>query len=191
MNIKPLILCLALLTVAGVRAVAQEYDEPPKKGFDKSKLFGGGGFGLSFGDYTLVNVSPQLGYRFNKYVAAGAGLNFIYSSFHYYSPVEYRQNYGVAGVNIFGRVYPIEYAFVQLQPEMNYVWGKIKYYDSRYTNQKLDSKFVPSLLGGLGGAIPTGGAGAFIIMVQYDLLQNDRTPYGNRAFFSFGYNVGF
>ncbi|MFT3825505.1 MAG: hypothetical protein QM731_16420 [Chitinophagaceae bacterium] len=190
MKIKPLLPLFLLLTMASVSVVAQDYYDEPKKGFDKTKLFGGGNFGLSFGDYTLVNVSPQLGYHFNKYIAAGAGVNFIYSSFHYYSPYEYRQNYGVAGMNIFGRVYPIEFAFLQLQPELNYVWGKEKYYDGTPA-YNFDSKFVPSLLGGVGGAIPTGPGGAFIIMAQYDLLQNSRSPYGNRAFISFGYNMGF
>jgi hypothetical protein len=34
------------------------------------------------------------------------------------------------------------------------------------------------------------GRGAFIIMVQYDLLQQTMSPYGNKAFFNFGYNIG-
>ncbi len=38
-----------------------------------------------------------------------------------------RQGYG--GLNIFGRFYPIQYAFLQAQPEMNYSWGSVKYSD--------------------------------------------------------------
>ena len=102
----------------------------------------------------------------------------------------FRYNYGVTGVNVFGRVYPIRQVFFQLQPELNYTWGTVKYYNPS-SSQKLDAEIVPSLLGGAGGAIPAGGNGAFIIMVQYDLLQQSRSPYGNHAFFSFGYNIGF
>lgn len=167
------------------RQEQEQKEETGSGGFDKSKLFFGGNFGLGFGSSnTLVNISPQAGYRFNDYLAAGAGINFIYSSYKYYG---YKANYGVTGLNIFGRVYPIEYAFLQVQPEMNYTWGKYKFDDG--TEQKLDGKFVPSLLGGVGAAIPA-GRGAFIVLVQYDLLQNERTPYGNRAFFNFGYNIG-
>ena len=191
------ILLLAALITGGYASAQQaprEEDPEPKKGFDKSKLFFGGTFGLSFSNaYTLVNVSPQIGYRFNDYLAAGTGVNFIYSSDKYFDNFgndAFRYNYGVTGLNIFGRVYPIREAFVQLQPELNYTWGNVKYYNPSST-QKLDAKIVPSLLGGAGGAIPMGGNGAFIIMVQYDLLQQNRSPYGNRAFFSFGYNVGF
>ncbi|MEO6315872.1 MAG: hypothetical protein ABIU63_17775 [Chitinophagaceae bacterium] len=171
----------------------ERQDPPPaeKKGFDKSKLFVGGNFGLNFSSYyTLINVSPQLGYRFNQYLAAGAGVNFLYSSQKdYYTNTDYyKTSYGVTGINIFGRVYPIQQILLQLQPELNYTWIKTKFYDG-----SPDRKFtglVPSLLAGVGGAIPAGGTGAIIIMAQYDLLQNRNGPYGNKPFYSFGYNIG-
>ena len=189
---KKILLVIAALVFVHIATFAQDEEgEPVKKGFDKNKLFFGGNFGLGFGNVsTLVNISPQIGYRFNDYLAAGAGVNFIYSSYRYrFTVPEYKEQYGVTGLNIFGRVYPIEYLFFQVQPELNYTWGKFKFYDGE-PDQKLDAKFVPSLLGGAGAAIPA-GRGAFIVMVQYDLLQNDRSPYGNRAFFNFGYNIGF
>ncbi len=180
-----------LVTLFQLSASAQDQEDESSRGFDKSKLFFGGTFGLGFGsNQTLVNVSPQVGYRFNRTLAAGAGVNFIYSSYRYrWSVPEYKENYGVAGLNVFGRIYPIDYLFLQLQPEANYSWGKFKFYDDR-EDQKLPGKIVPSLLGGAGAAIPAGN-GAFLIMVQYDLLQNERSPYGNRAFYNFGYNFGF
>jgi hypothetical protein len=179
-----------LFAFVGSAAVAQDEENPVKKGFDKEKLFVGGTFGLSFGSYSsLVNVSPQIGYRFNRYLAAGAGVNFIYSSFKYsqYSAGDEKQTYGVTGLNVFGRVYPIEYLLLQVQPEANYVWGKYKFYDG--TTIKMDSKIVPSVLGGVGGVIPM-GRGGLIVMVQYDLLQNINSPYGSKAFYNFGYNIG-
>lgn len=182
--------CLLVLTVFTVHA---QEEDAPKKGFDKEKLFFGGNFGLGFGSYqTIVNVSPQVGYRFNQYLAAGVGVNFIYSSYRQRfepSTYDYKESYGVTGLNIFGRVYPLEFFLLQIQPEMNYTWGKIKYYDGS-PDQKLDAKFVPSLVGGAGAVIPA-GRGSFLLMVQYDLLQNERSPYGNRAFYNFGYNIGF
>lgn len=181
---------LCLFLTIGFSLYAQE-EEEPKRGFDKSKLFIGGNFGLSFGDFTLINISPQVGYRFNNVLAAGVGVNGIYSSARsrfITGETASRENYGVVGLNIFGRVYPIQYAFVQLQPEANYTWGKLKEYspDAVY---KLEGKIVPSLLAGAGAAIPT-GAGSFIIMAQYDVLQNARTPYGEKVFVSFGFNFG-
>lgn len=176
---------LALVAITPLRA-QDEPEQEEKRGFDKSKLFFGGNFGLSFGSsFTLINVSPQVGYRFNRYVAAGTGVNFIYSSSKY-DWYGFRDNFGVAGLNIFGRVYPIEQLFAQVQPELNYTWGKRKYNGGQ--EQKLDGSFVPSLLIGAGGAIPMGGRGAMIVMIQYDVLQRDRAPYGKNAFVSVGFN---
>ena|SRR2546423_385499 len=184
MQIKKCLLA-TLLSASALFVRAQE-EEEPKKGFDKEKLFFGGNFGLSFGNYTLVNVSPQVGYRFNRFLAAGAGVNFIYSSFKY-DYYGYKDQNGVAGLNIFGRVYPIEYILLQVQPEMNYTWAKRKYYDG--TELKLDPKFVPSLLLGGGAAIPLGNRrSAMLVMIEYDLLQNDRSPYGKKAFINIGFN---
>ncbi|HTE26275.1 hypothetical protein [Flavitalea sp.] len=190
---KILMVLTVFVLVAG--ALQAQYDEPAEKqGFDKSRLFGGGSFALNFGNITIINISPQVGYRFSRYLAAGVGVNGQYSSFKtingYDGSTLSREEYGVAGMNIFGRFYPIEQIILQVQPEANYVWGKVKYYDPAQ-EFKLDGKIVPSLLLGAGGAIPMGGAGAFIIMAQYDVLQSDRTPYGSKVFFSFGYNFGF
>ncbi len=190
---KPAPYSLILILLFAFKAIfAQDEEAPEKKGFDKNKLFFGGSLGLSFGSYTFINVSPQVGYRFNKTFAAGTGINLQYSSYKtdYNNPsVDYKEQYGVAGLNIFGRIYPIDFLMLQLQPEMNYTWGNLSFYDGT-PEQKLESKFVPSLLGGIGAGIPA-GRGAFIVMAQYDILQQDRSPYGNGVFFQFGYNIGF
>jgi hypothetical protein len=181
---------LSLFTLTST--LAQDEEPAEKGGFDKSRLFFGGNFGANFGDYTIINVSPQLGYRFSNFFSAGAGVNFIYSSIKYRdynNDPEYRAAYGVTGLNVFGRVYPIQQVLLQAQPELNYTWGKYKYYNGA-PDYKLDKEFVPSLLVGAGAAIPS-GRGAFMAMLQYDVLQKDRSPYGKRPFLSFGYSMGF
>jgi hypothetical protein len=191
--LKAVTLVLMLTTLLMQDLQAQDDAPVEKEGFDRSRLFGGGSFILNFGDITIINISPQVGYHFNRYFAAGVGINGQYSSFKtingYDGSTLSREEYGVAGLNVFGRFYPIQQVILQVQPEANYVWGKVKYYD---TNQeyKLDGKIIPSLLLGAGGAIPMGRSGALNILAQYDILQNDRTPYGNKVFFSFGYNFG-
>lgn len=192
MKVAYLLLMLSLLISALNTAMAQEEEAPVEKGFDKSKLFFGGNFGLSFGNFTLINVSPQIGYRFNNTFAAGIGVNFQYSSFrtrYENSIYDYKESYGVAGVNMFGRIYPINFVLLQLQPELNYTWGKLRFYNGAQ-EQKLDGKIVPSVLAGAGAAIPA-GRGVFLAMLQYDLLQQERSPYGSRVFYNFGYNFGF
>lgn len=187
---KRIIILLVAITAVFTQTIcAQEEQEPaPPKGFDKSKLFFGGNFGLGLGsNSSSIIVSPQVGYRFNNHFAAGAGINFNYYSYRTFYNGEAKDRFGYAGLNIFGRVYPIPYLIVQAQPELNYSWGSRKYEDNRPT-ERLKGLLVPSLLLGGGAAIPTGGNGALLLMLQYDVLQEPRTPYGNKIFFSMGYN---
>lgn len=164
-----------------------EDGEEPTKGFDRSKLFGGGNFGLGFGSSnTFINISPQLGYRFTDHVAAGAGVNFIYNKVNF-GGIEDRQGY--AGLNVFGRLYPLKYIILHAQPELNYSWGKFT--DASNQTFKFPGKFIPSMLVGGGANIPTGGNGAFTIMYLYDLVDDARSPYSTNPFISFGFNFGF
>lgn len=193
---------LVCVFISSARAQDSTDSEEPKKGFDRSKLFAGGNFGLSFGDYTLVNISPQVGYRFNNYFAAGIGINGQYTQIKYtYGSNETyaRENYGVAGLNIFGRLYPIQQLFIQAQPELNYIWGSRKYYEPDPDEKtSLNAKILPSLLIGAGGVLPMGQAGGLLLMAQYDVLNKTNnlnssdpvTPYGNQVFFSIGFNFG-
>ena len=185
---KKIILFFLLSVVIINISLAQE-----KTGFDKSKLFLGGNFGLGFGSYTTaINISPQLGYHFNSVFAAGVGVNYAYYNYKFYdntNTLYARDIYSYAGVNVFGRVYPIQYLFFQAQPELNYIWGKQKYYYPD-AESKIPNQFVPSLLLGGGAAIPA-GRGAFTISILYDVLQNSLSPYYRQAVYGFGFNIGF
>jgi hypothetical protein len=179
-----------LILISSLASFAQDAPAEERKGFQKEKLFVGGNFGLSFGDYTLINVSPQVGYRFSNFFAAGLGLNAQYVSekFDYLNP-PYKLSQGVVGLNVFGRVYPIDQIFIQAQPEANYIFGNIKFLDGRSpSTTKSNAQIIPSLLTGGGVALPS-GRGAFIISVFYDLLQRPGAPYGNKPIYNFGYNV--
>lgn len=173
------------------RAQEGEAEDEPKKGFQKENLFIGGNFGLSFGDYTLINVSPQLGYRFNRFFAAGFGVNGQYVS---YRDIDsngdhFKTKQGIIGLNMFGRVYPINQIMLQIQPEANYRFGKNVYYrDNPVQEFKTDAMIVPSMLLG-GGAVLQQGRGAMIISVMYDVLQRDYSPYGRKPVYNFGYNI--
>lgn len=186
---KSRLFLLVIVLFLNLSIQAQEEAEPKKSGFDKSKLFFGGNFGMSFGDVTFINISPQVGYQFSQFFAAGGGINFISTGYMYrdYNGDKlFKDSYGYAGLNVFGRVYPLPFLFAQVQPEYNYSWGKTKYYNGQ-PDQKLGDAFVPVLLIGAGAAIPA-GRGRMIAMLQYDLIGDPRSPYGRNAFFTFGYN---
>ncbi len=168
---------------------AQDGTESNGGGFDKSKMFFGGNLGLAFGYSTIINVAPLVGYRFTEHFAAGVGLNYSYYSYDDGGYNNFKQTY--LGMSLFGRVYPMQQFFIQVQPELNYMWGNGYYpQNNPYQNSKVN-QFVPSLLLGGGAAIPTGGNGALTISVMYDVIQNVYSPYYHQAVYGFGYTMGF
>jgi hypothetical protein len=177
-----------LIIITGLISGAQAQDSDGG-GFDKSKLFVGGNLGLAFGTYTIINVSPQAGYRFSPLFAAGVGINY---SYYGYNDGYYDNKQSYAGMSIFGRVYPLQQFFIQVQPEVNYIWGSqtADGYTQDAPVYKIPTQFVPSLLLGGGAAIPA-GKGAITISVLYDVLQNQWSPYYHQAVYGFGYNIGF
>ena len=191
---KNIFLTLFVFLFTGAQLLAQEREEGAQpKGFQKENLFVGGNFGLAFGDYTLINISPQLGYRFNNYLAAGFGINGQYVSEKLrdgWGNTHSKYTRGVIGLNVFGRVYPFKFLMLQAQPEMNYIFGKDTYYTGNMPGTyNFGAEIVPSLLLG-GGAVLQQGRGALVISVMYDVLQRDYSPYGRKPIYNFGYNIG-
>jgi hypothetical protein len=175
------------MTMSIIQSVsAQDSDG---KGFDKSKLFVGGNLGLAFGYATIINVSPLVGYHFSPVFAAGVGLNYSYYNYDNGYNNYFKETY--LGMSVFGRVYPLQQFFIQVQPELNYVWGSGYFPSINLLEYSKVNQFVPSLLMGGGAAIPTGGNGAITISVMYDVIQNPLSPYYHQAVYGFGYNIGF
>jgi hypothetical protein len=191
---KRLLLCLLLL--GGIQLAHAQYyktDTTSRRGFDPARMMIGGSLGLVFGDYTNINVSPLIGYRFSDMFAAGININAQYASEkeEYGGRTAYRYQYTVFGGGVWGRFYPLEMLFLHAQPEYNHV-------SEKYTDYTVDPKVtskssygVSSLLLGGGYSQPLGsGYSAFYIMVLYDVLQNVRSPYQNRPQITMGFNVG-
>lgn len=167
--------------------IAQESE---KTGFDKSKLFFGGTLGLAFGYATAIHVAPIVGYHFSPMFAAGVGLNYSYYSYDY-GYAKSKQTY--AGMSLFGRFFPVQQFFIQVQPEINYLWYSEEYTSGNNQTTPLYkfNQWVPSFLLGGGTAIPTGPNGAITISVMYDVIQNVYSPYYHQAVYAFGYSMGF
>lgn len=158
-------------------------------GLERDRFFTGGNFGVRFGDNTFVNFSPQLGYQFTDRFQAGAGVNFIMSSLTFRGSGGERlsrSTYGYGGLNVFARFFPISSLFASVQPEYNYSWGKMRYFNGQ-AKQTTPGGFVPVLLLGGGTSIPA-GKGRLIAQFLYDIAGDDRSPYGRSPFVTFGYN---
>ena len=144
-----------------------------KQGFDKNRLFFGGTFGLTFGDYTALNISPQIGYEVSKYFSWGGGAGYSYYRWKRAYPQSVSYNY--LGLNLFGRLRPVQGIALQIQPEIYRLWGS-----------HIDSRAVPCVLVGGGFYLPM-GPGAVNTMIYYDLVQDAYSPYRNQIVYSVGY----
>lgn len=198
MHMKRIVLAVIFLALGqAVFAQSREEEEPPRqeepqKGFNPRNVMVGGALGMAFGDYTFVNVSPMIGYRFSRLFAAGVNINAQYSSgksYGYDNAVLSRNKYTMFGGGLWGRFYPLDMIFIHAQPEYNYISAKITEYEPDRREYK-DRYGAPSLLLGGGYSQPVGGNSAITIMVLYDVLQDKNTPYLNRPIISGGVNIG-
>ncbi len=69
-----------------------------------SRLYLGGNFGLGFGTFTSIDVSPLVGYNFNRVFSAGVGVTYMYYSYRFGNESERASFYGG---RVFARAVPL------------------------------------------------------------------------------------
>lgn len=145
--------------------------------FDKSKLYYGGYMSLSFGSYTVIGISPLVGYKFTPKLSSGVQLSYEYSSYNDNSSSNY-------GGSVFARyrVVPKIYTHAEFST-VNY---------EIYNFNGKDRKWVPFLFLGGGFSQPISKNTWLTAQVLFDVLQNENSPYKDwEPFFSIGVGVGF
>ena len=146
-------------------------------------LFFGGGLVLGGGAGTFqIGLNPELVKRYNDYVDLGAAVNFYYASYKYLDNsgnLMSRTNNTQLGVGGFARVWPLQKLFIQIQPEYNYTWSRLKDRSTIDISSGVSRSFrfgAESLLAGIGyGSRSENGMTYFSVMI--DLLQNPNSPY--------------
>jgi hypothetical protein len=138
-----------------------------KKKEKLNRLRIGGTFGLQFGNYTYVNISPTVGYMAVKNrLEVGGGPIFIYERFRFSN--NFAVNYFVYGADVYTRGFL--YKGLYLEGRYDPV------YKPSYFN--LDRRiWVHHLLLGAGYAAPIGKIGVFNISLLYNVLDNDESIY--------------
>ncbi|HMY23434.1 MAG TPA: hypothetical protein PLL59_06205 [Chitinophagales bacterium] len=127
----------------------------------------GGNFGLQFGSYTYINLSPTLGFMaVKKRLEVGAGPIFIYQRFRYTNFTSY--NFFVYGADVYSHGFL--YKGLYLEARYDAV-NKPSYYN-------LDKRlWVHHLLLGAGYAVEVGKVGVFNISLMYNVLDNQESIY--------------
>ena len=184
------LLLISFFLIPGL-LVAQENAPPdtgttptprPRSGEKFSKrLFGGGDIGLQFGTFTLINLAPVIGYRFNDNLGAGLGPIYTYVKDKSWKPAYETSMYG-------GRLFG-QYRFLEnflAYTEYQQVNAEVRD-DFTY---KLFRKNIPFLFVGGGYIAPIGRNSSFMIMGLWDLIQ-DPYSYYNNPLIRVGFNAGF
>lgn len=127
----------------------------------------GGNFGLQFGSYTYINISPTVGYLYLKdRLETGGGPIFIYERYRFSNTVSY--NFFVTGMNVYTRGYIFRGLYAMAQFDLI---NKPSYvtYNKRVT--------VPHFLIGAGYSVPMGKVGFFNIQAMFSVINNSETIY--------------
>jgi hypothetical protein len=149
-------------------------------GFLKQNLFLGGSLSLGFSGYDFnIGGSPEIGYSLNKWLDAGVLVNLNYSSERadpnlYYNPDVRSRSFNY-GAGLFGRVYPLPFLFLQVQPEYN--WIDYNYKDMGTGATTTFNTKASSMLLGIGYGQRVVGKGSFYIALLFDALDNPYSPY--------------
>ena len=133
--------------------------------FDWSRVTVGGGLGLSFGSFTLIDVSPNVGYYLTDNILAGVGGTYIYYKDSY---LDYSTD--VYGARVFGQYFFNDFP-VLLHAEVE----NINYY-AYSVRSRVDVMNV--LLGG-GIRQAVGGRSFVSIIALWNVNESEHSFYPN------------
>ncbi len=167
------------------------------KGFQKDRLFTGGNANVAFSNYyTVLGISPQIGYSLTDWLDAGISINFNYTSQRDYSVSGDKLRQTVYGPGAFVRIFPVNFLFATAQYEYNIIRQK---YISAYsgTPDEIDWVGASSFLvgGGFSGGRENGGNSYYYLSIMWDVGGDFNSPYTdgfNRSnpIIRGGYNIG-
>jgi hypothetical protein len=168
-----------------VNTYAQEY-KPSSQNKMSDRIFFGGGLGLQFGDVTLIDISPMVGYRITEKLATGITLTYKYYKIKNYYPYylnlpsnDLKSN--IYGGSLFSRYFLFENLFAQAEYEY-LLYSYDSYYPksggSGYSKSK-ETINMPSFFLGGGYRQPIGERTFFTITVLYNFSESPYSPYSN------------
>lgn len=159
-------------------------DEPKKF---KDRLRFGGNLGLQFGTYTYIDVSPMVGVVIYKGLQAGVGVTYQYLRVADSGARFESHTYG-------GRVYGRYIIWKGIMAHAEFEMLNLDCYDrGLYATSgqvRLQREWVPGALVGGGYYQSIGQRFGTSILLLFNLLQSDCTPYANPVFrMGFGFRL--
>ncbi|MFO7880858.1 MAG: hypothetical protein ACQES0_09625 [Bacteroidota bacterium] len=180
---KKILLIIAISVAACHLSVAQyKLDDDDDKPSLQERLRFGGGLGLSFGNITMVDISPRVSYMIHPRWFAGLGGNYLYYKNNYY---QFSTNmYGFSAfsnfalIKDFSDILPLgagggsllihaEANLINMDPEMD------------WTSQRDERFWLMQPMAGLGLKIPAGIRSYALILFMYNFNEKVYSPTNN------------
>ena len=164
---------LLLISISGstqdfIQDINQNNDDQRKMNF-RDRLVYGGGFGLQFGTYTNVEISPLVGLKITEDWIAGGGF-----SYQFISSRSQDFSTSIYGPRIFTNYMLIGDFFIHLEYEGLSLESDLFSYISK--NERF---WVQSYLVGGGYRMKISHNGSVNIMLLYNLNESIYSPYSN------------
>jgi long-subunit fatty acid transport protein len=164
--------------------------EPQKKKFKRPKFFDhtyvGGGLGLQFGQFTVIDLSPMVAYELGKVFMGGIGFTYLYNRIRYTSLIIESNTYGGRA---FARILPLRNVFSN---------GDAFFLHGEYEMLNLEENplaviknrvNVPGYIAGLGYQQAIGRRSFTTLSVLWNFNDDLRYPFNN-PLFRFGFLIG-
>lgn len=158
----------------------------------KTNFFTGGSLSFGLSNYGFnAGIHPHYGYTIAKWIDVAAVANFEYNAQR--DPYDNKYRNTTIGIGAFTRIYPVRFAFLQVQPEYNFISQKFLQNGGPTFKSHLK---VPSLLLGIGYTPSRSDKNTFsYFTLMIDVLKKLNSPYVDgygksvpviRAGFNFG-----
>ena len=178
-----------VLLISSMSVVGQDYREESKSDTIQKKprfldrVYVGGNIGAQFGRVTFIDISPNIGFLLtkNRKLSAGVGVTYQYLNVRHQGDTYDTHTYGG---RVFGRYLIWHGITVQAEIEMlNLECYRPPPFDG------LQRRWLPALMLGGGYTQTFGGRTGISLMVLYNFLDHECSPYSN-PIFRIGFNVG-
>lgn len=188
---------LTLCTIFAFQAMAQQNHS------FRDRLFFGGGFGLSIGDYTDIEISPHVGYYITSRWAAGIGFTYEYynSKYHWqvYDPLQGKNEYERYETHIWGGRLFTNYVIINNVNDwipfgLNFrifvhaEYEALSYEKGFFVYHKSGRELQNSILLGGGFRFPMGRRSSMNLTVLWNLNSSLNDAYGSGPIIRMSYN---
>jgi len=153
----------------------------------KDSLYYGGNLGIQFtGNGSLIDLSPNVGYKFNKYLSVG--LQGIFTNLTVRSS-NFLYKYTFYGLGTFIRVKPLPYLFLQAEYDVLSV-------PDNFSITKTSRTIADVNLAGLGIRNELSMNSCYYLLLMYEFIPTPNSPYTYGPFnsplvYRAGFNINF